>query len=230
MEAEPGMNYAFDEPATIEARQASLMNSADQELLSMVDPQSATAGSGAYEHVVVVMSIVLGLAVTQLLKGAAQLYRARARVRTYWLHWAWTALLVVFSLFLWWTYWNYRSITDWNFLRFVLYLSPTVTFYFLSAIAFPDPADGVDDLRLYFFSNRVGFFGTFGLYAALAGLTAIVVRGLPVLDPSNLFRVGVVVLTVIGMRSASARIHAMLFAVAASLMLAFIILFQFRLA
>ena len=66
----------------------------------MVDPQSGTAGSGAYEHVLVVMSIVLGLAVTQLLKGAAQLYRARGRVRTYWLHWAWTTLLVVFSLLL----------------------------------------------------------------------------------------------------------------------------------
>ena len=109
----------------------------------MLEPQPATSGNGAYEHVLVVMSIVLGLAVTQLLKGAAQLYRARARVRTYWLHWAWTALLVVFSLLLWWTYWNYRSITEWDFLRFVLYLSPVVTFYFLAAIAFPEPTEGV---------------------------------------------------------------------------------------
>ncbi len=194
----------------------------------MVEPQSATT-SGAYEHVLVVMSIVLGLAVTQLLKGAAQLYRARARLRTYWLHWAWTALLVAFSLLLWWTYWNYRSITDWNFARFVLYLSPAVTFYFLSSIAFPDSADGVVDLREYYFSNRTGFFGTFAAYAVLAGLTAMVVRGLPLLDPSNFFRVGMVLLMVVAMRTASARVHAVLFAVSASLLLAFIVLFQFRL-
>ena len=191
--------------------------------------QSAAMDTGAYEHVLVVMSIVLGLAVTQLLKGAAQLYRARARVRTYWLHWAWTALLVVFSLLLWWTYWNYRSITEWNFICFVLYLSPAVAFYFLASIAFPDPADNVVDLRAYYFSNRTGFFGTFAIYAVLAGLTAIVVRGLPVLDPSNFFRVGMVLLMAVAMRSRSTRVHAVLFGVAASLLLAFILLFQFRL-
>lgn len=191
--------------------------------------QSTAMDTGAYEHVLVVMSIVLGLAVTQLLKGAAQLYRARARVRTYWLHWAWTTLLVVFSLLLWWTYWNYRSITEWDFIRFVLYLSPAVAFYFLASIAFPDPADNVVDLRAYYFSNRPGFFGTFAVYAVLAGLTAMVVRGLPVLDPSNYFRAGMVLLMVVAMRSRSTRVHAVLFALAAGLLLAFILLFQFRL-
>jgi hypothetical protein len=196
----------------------------------MTNIQSDVAGAGAYEHVVVVMSIVLGLAVTQLLKGAAQLYRSRNRVRTWWLHWAWTALLLVFSLLLWWTYWSYRLITDWTFLRFVLYLSPTVAFYFLSSIAFPDPADRVEDLREYFFANRVGFFGTFAAYAILAGVTATVVRGMPVTDVSNLFRVGMVLLLVACMRSTSERLHAALFVIAAALMAAFIVGFQFRLA
>jgi hypothetical protein len=57
-----------------------------------------------YQHVVVVMSIVVGLSVTQLLKGVAQLYRNRSRVRTYWLHSAWTALTVVLILFLLWKF------------------------------------------------------------------------------------------------------------------------------
>ena len=81
----------------------------------------------AYEHVVVVMSIVLGMAVTQLLKGAAQLYRARRRVRPYWLH-----------------------SPVW----------PTVAFYFLTAFTFPDPSEPVANMKEYYFSNRVGFFGT----------------------------------------------------------------------
>lgn len=191
--------------------------------------QPTVAAVSAYEHILVVMSIVLGLAVTQLLKGAAQLYRSRAHVRPYWLHWAWTALLVVFSLLLWWTYWGYRFIGEWDFLRFVLYLSPAVTFYFLAAIAFPDPADGVVDLRTYYFSNRFGFFGTFAAYAILAGMTAMIVRGLPVRDPSNAFRLGMVVLMLVGMRSSSERVHTVVVVLAAVLMIAFIALFQFRL-
>jgi hypothetical protein len=184
---------------------------------------------GAYQHVVVVMSILLGLAVTQLLRGIAQLYRARKRVRTYWLHSAWVALLLLLSLVLWWTYWNYRGIEEWNFLRFVLYLSPTVTFSFLTLVAFPDSSDATDDLKTYYFANRTGFFGTLALYGILAGITAVVVRGLPLLDASNLFRLVMVLLLLIPLRSTSERLHVMVLSLCVGLMLVFIAFFQFRL-
>ena len=64
----------------------------------------------------------------------------------------------------------------------------------------------------------------------LAGLTAIVVRGLPVLDASNLFRFATLLLLVLAMRSASERVHAAVFVVSVALMITFIVLFQFRLA
>lgn len=182
-----------------------------------------------YEHVVVVMSIVLGLSITQLLKGVAQLYRSRDRVRTYWLHWAWVALLVVFGFLLWWTFWNYRRIEDWNFFRFVVYLSPTIVFYFITAVAIPDPTDPVTSLKEYYFANRAGFFGTFALYGVLASLTAVVVRGLPVLDKSNRFRVAMVVLLLVAMRSKNETVHAVVWTVSAILPVAFIMFFQFRL-
>lgn len=182
-----------------------------------------------YQHVAVVMSIVIGLSVAQLFKGVAQLYRNRSRVRTYWLHSAWTGLIGVFIFLLWWMFWNYRGVADWNFFRFVMYLSPAVVFYFLIGIAIPDPAEAVDDMRKYYFSNRTGFFGTFALYGAVAAITAIVVRGLPLLDPSNLFRLAMVVLLLIAMRSASERVHTVVFGFAASLLVVFISLFHFRL-
>ena len=191
--------------------------------------QALAPEPGAYEHVLVVMSIVIGLAITQLLKGVAQLYRTRAKVRTYWLHWAWIILLVVFSLLVWWTYWSYRTITDWTFLRFTLYLSPAVAFYLLTAIAFPDPDEGVANLRDFYFANRAGFFGTFALYTALAGITAMFVRGMPVTDPSNLFRLGVLALMLVAMRSGNARVHAVIFTLSAVLLLGFVAFFQFRL-
>lgn len=183
----------------------------------------------AYQHVVVVMSIVLGLAVTQLLRGIAQVYRARARVRPYWLHGAWVALLLLFSLLLWWTYWNYRDIAEWNFLLFVLYLSPTMIFSFATALAFPDPAEPARDMREYYFSNRVGIFGTLALYGVMAGVTAVVVRGLALLDLSNLVRLILVVLLVVAMRASSERVHVVVLCLCASLILVFIGLFQFRL-
>lgn len=184
------------------------------------------AQAAPYQHVAVVMSIVLGLAVTQLLKGVAQIYRARNRARPYWLHSAWIAVLLVFSLLVWWTYWNYRGIEDWTFLRFVVYLSPMISFYYLTAIVIPDSSEPVTSLRDYYFASRAGFFGALALYGLLAGLSAVAVRGLALMDPSNLFRVAVIALSLVAMRSSSARVHAAVLGICATLMLVFILFFQ----
>jgi len=58
----------------------------------------------------------------------------------------------------------------------------------------------------------------------------MVVRGMPVRDPSNLFRVGMLAVMVTGMRAASPRIHAVLFVLGAALFVVFVAFFQFRLA
>lgn len=184
----------------------------------------------AYQHVVVGMSILLGLTVTHLLKGAAQIYRGRARIRPYWLHSAWVAFLLVFALFLWWTYWNYRSVTEWDFFRFVLYLSPTISYYFLVALVFPEPTDAVSDLREYYYSQRKGFFGAFAAYGVLAGATAVVVRDLPLWDLSHLFRLALVLLALLAMRSTSEKTHAGVLLSYASFTIVFVVLFQLRLS
>jgi len=175
------------------------------------------------------MSIVLGLSVTQLLKGLAQLYRTRNRVRPYWLHTAWVVFLIVFSLLLWWLFWNYRSIEEWSFFRFILYLSPMIVFYFLTSIVIPDPSDPVTNYKEYYFSSRVGFFGTFALQLVLAHAAGVVVRGLPLLDPSDPFRLAAVALLLTAMRSTSERVHAVVLTLCAIVIVAFVTLFHLRL-
>jgi hypothetical protein len=192
-------------------------------------PSASLLQIAPYQHVVVVMSIVLGLSVTQLLKGLAQLYRTRNRVPTYWLHTAWVVLLIFFSLVLWWLFWDYRSIEEWSFFRFILYLSPMIVFYFLTAIVIPDPSDPVSNYKEYYFSSRVGFFGTFALQVVLAHAAGVVVRGLPLLDPADPVRLAIVVLLLIAMRSTSERVHAVVFASCAIAIVAFITLFHLRL-
>jgi hypothetical protein len=182
-----------------------------------------------YQHVVVVMSIVLGLSVTQLLKGLAQIYRMRNRVRPYWLHTAWVVLLILFSLMLWWLFWNYRGIEEWSFFRFVLYLSPMIVFFFLTSIVIRDPSDAVTSYKEYYFSTRVGFFGTFAVQLVLAHTVGVVVRGLPLMDASNLFRGAAVVLFLIAMRSTSERVHGAVLALCAIVIVAFVTLFHYRL-
>ncbi len=182
-----------------------------------------------YQHVVVVMSIVLGLSVTQLLKGLAQLYHTRRRVQPYWLHAAWVVLLISYSLVLWWLFWSYRSIEEWSFFHFVLYLTPMIVFYFLTAIVIPDPSNPVANYKEYYFSSRVGFFGIFALQVVLVHAAGVVIRRLPLLDPADPLRLAMVALLLIGMRSAKERVHVVVFALFAIAIVAFITLFHVRL-
>ena len=175
------------------------------------------------------MSIVLGLSLTQLLKGLAQMYRTHNRIRPYWLHTGWVVFLIFFSLMLWWLFWNYRSVEEWDFLRFVLYLSPMILFYFLTSIVIPDPSDSVASYKEYYFSTRIGFFGTFAAVVVVAHAAGVIVRQLPLLDPTDGFRAALVVLSLIAMRSRSERVHAAVLILCAGVIVAFIALFHVRL-
>jgi hypothetical protein len=63
----------------------------------------------------------------------------------------------------------------------------------------------------------------------LVHAAGVVVRGLPLLDPADPFRLAVVVLLLIAMRSASERVHAVVFTLCAIVIVAFIALFHLRL-
>lgn len=140
----------------------------------------------AYEYIAVATSIVVGLAITQLLSGVAQLYHARKDVRTYWLHTAWNAVLLLFAFRIWWVFWLYRDVPEWGFFQFLLYLSPSIVFYFLAAIAVPDmQRDTVNDLRGYYYSNRTGFFGGMAVHGLLSLLAPSAILGAPVFSATN---------------------------------------------
>lgn len=49
----------------------------------------------AFSYRSVLISIALGLAVTQVLQGVRGLMLARSRVRAYWPGWVWTALVLM---------------------------------------------------------------------------------------------------------------------------------------
>ena len=121
-----------------------------------------------FEYVAVLISIIIGLALTDLLVSFHRLLRAGRRVR-----WDWAAplaaLLVVFTLiFIWWSL--YRPTGQAGALsigQFLPSLVALVLLFLLAAAALPDdvPAEGLD-LREYYDRNGRYFWG---LYTATLG-------------------------------------------------------------
>lgn len=124
----------------------------------------------AFSYLSVLLSIILGLAVTQVLLGFRGLLQSRARVRLYWPALAWAGLLLVIYVQAWWAMFGLRTHQEWSFAAFALVLAQTILLYMLAALVFPDfPGDQPVDLREHYFAHHDWFFGL----AALGGIVSI---------------------------------------------------------
>ena len=122
----------------------------------------------AFGYVSVIISVVIGLGLSHLLTGIADLVKNRRRVRFYWVHLVWVALTFVGHIFLWWTMWNLRLIREWNFFSFLLILLAPVLLYVAAAFLTPKVESDVSiDLREYFYENHSAFFTVNAAFTAL---------------------------------------------------------------
>ncbi len=123
-----------------------------------------------FSYLSVLLSIILGLAITQILKGFRGLLQSRTRIRLYWPALAWAGLLLVIYVQTWWAMFGLRSHHDWTFGAFAIVLLQTVVLYMLAGLVLPDFfGEQVIDLRENYYAHHAWFFGL----AVLAGLVSI---------------------------------------------------------
>jgi hypothetical protein len=116
----------------------------------------------AFGYLSVLLSIILGLGLTQLLTALGRLIRHRERVRAHWLPLLWAALLLLIYVQVWWSMYGLRLRTEWTFLAFCTVLAQTATLYVMAAVALPEEVDEAGlDLGEYFARHHRWFFGFF---------------------------------------------------------------------
>lgn len=115
-----------------------------------------------FQYLAVLISIVLGLGLTQLLTNLGRLAQSRARVRHYWPATVWTVLLFFILVQSWWAMYDMRGHQGWTFLKFVLILATPTALYLMAALALPEvDARSTEpvDLRAHYFAQTRWFFG-----------------------------------------------------------------------
>lgn len=116
----------------------------------------------AFSYLSVLLSIVLGLGLTQILGALGRLLGHRDRVRFYWLPLLWTAILFVVYVQVWWTSFGLRHRAAWSFLDFLIVLTQTATLFLMAALLLPEQVDGdAVDLATHYEKHRRWFFGFF---------------------------------------------------------------------
>lgn len=184
----------------------------------------------AFSYLSVLLSIILGLAITQILMGYRGLLLARGRVRTYAPTLTWSGLLLLISAQNWWASFGLSYHRDWTFLQFSAVLLQTVLLYMMAALVLPDiPASEPVDLRAHYFRERRPFYGAFVLMLLVSISKDWIVGGhLPL--PENLAFHGVfLTVSLLAFFIKTPRFHEIATPLGALIMAAYIALLFFRL-
>jgi hypothetical protein len=112
-----------------------------------------------FEYVIVLISIVIGLAVTHLMQGIAGLIQNPSRARIWWVHLVWVAYMILSIVFWWWWEFNLQNITTWTFSIYLFVIFYAFYLYLVCAVLFPRPLEGYEGYEDYFLARRRWFFG-----------------------------------------------------------------------
>lgn len=132
----------------------------------------------AFSYLSVLLSIVLGLAVTQLLSGFAGLVRARQRIVMYWPVPVQMAATLLISVQVWWAMFGLRDVRHWTFAAFLIVLAQSIAVYLMAAFITPDLAGEAQiDLRAAYFREARWFFGSSIGLLAISGIRNLTISG-----------------------------------------------------
>ncbi len=131
----------------------------------------------AFEYVTVFISIILGLGVTQILTGIADLIHQNNRVKLYWPHVIWIFVVLVLHVQEWWVTFELRSYGPWRLPVFLFILLYPIVLFVLARLLFPFGInEGEIDLKKFYFENYRKIFLFGAMLAFLSVLDTLFIR------------------------------------------------------
>jgi len=111
-----------------------------------------------FEYVAVLISIIVGLALTQILRGVGRMVTTKNGPRPYWVHLAWTFYLFIFFTMFWW--WEFQlSTVEWSLTIYSVLIIYATLLFFISLVVQPGELVGVASYKEYYYLNRHWLFG-----------------------------------------------------------------------
>lgn len=122
-----------------------------------------------FAYLSVLLSIVLGLAMAEVLQGYGVLLLARSRLRLYGPPLIWSLMMLMMAAQFWWASFGLRKVNDWSFAAFCAVLLQTVMLYMGTSVVLPKSGSEPHiDLRAHYYREAKPFF-SFGLLFILVG-------------------------------------------------------------
>jgi hypothetical protein len=111
-----------------------------------------------FSYLSVLLSIILGLAITQILQGFRGLLLSRKHIEVYWPVIGWASIMLLVCVQNWWSMFGMRNRHEWQFEQFAMVLLQTILFYMVAGLIFPDFSSESVSLKESFYAHRRWFF------------------------------------------------------------------------
>jgi hypothetical protein len=155
----------------------------------------------------VLVSIVIGFALTTLLGGAVRLTHRRKAVVWYWPSVVWMVTLLLIDVQVWWARFSWRNTPTWTFAVYFVTLLVPIGAYALSALMVAEPDETPIDLKKEYFGRRTAFFGILIATVAASYLPDILEWG-NVGNPADAaMKAGIILINVPALFSANETLH-----------------------
>ena len=111
-----------------------------------------------FEYLGVLVSVVIGLAITHLVSGTTGVVQERDKIRIFWVHQVWVLNIFLYLAFFWWFFFGWAPLNTWSMGVFWLLLGYALVLSLLAGMLYPTRG-AVNDFKEYFFRHHRWFFG-----------------------------------------------------------------------
>lgn len=164
---------------------------------------------GLFEFLMVLASVVIGLGITEILTGWANLLRARAEVRFYWIHVLFQIGVFFALLQQWWELWDHEGVEEISFIAVLVVLAPSIILFLIAHLLFPARAEEAD-LEEYYFRHAPLLWGLVTLGTIAGTFVPPLVFGYPVFHMANITGIPMLALCTVLAVSKNRRAHSIL--------------------
>ncbi len=177
----------------------------------------------AFSYLSVLLSVILGLAIQQVLQGYRGLALSRRHVTFYAPPLIWSVLILLMVAQHWWASFGLAGRSDWSFAMFAATLVQTALIYMMAALVLPDvPPDQPTDLKAHYYREAPVFFGAGVAAIGWSIIRELVLNGTLPKGPNLAFHVVFIALASLGAITRRPRIHEALAGVMSLLFLVYI--------
>jgi len=116
----------------------------------------------AFEYLGVLVSVVIGLAMTHLVVGIVRLIQSRKSTVVYWVHLLWAFNVLYLLLGFWWFFYAWQVLPEWSRAEYYLFIAYALCLSVSAGLLFP-VTGVVSNFQEFFYEHSRWFFGCLSL-------------------------------------------------------------------